>query len=125
MGRQQFGDRQTMLGRAARPACHTGTRQFKAMILLKRKEGMTKAQFATWLKDQHLPMALKLPGIQHYRANLLGNCFFGGSTDPSEEYDGCSELWFENKEAFIAAYASDIGKQVAADSLANVSRRDR
>ena len=36
-----------------------------------------------------------------------------------------SELWFDSQAAFEAAYASDIGKAVAADSLAHVGRRER
>ncbi len=40
-------------------------------------------------------------------------------------YDGVSELWFDSREAFDAAYASDHGRAVAADSLAHVGRRER
>ena len=40
-------------------------------------------------------------------------------------YDGVSELWFDTHEDFDTAYASAIGTQVAADSLANVSARVR
>ena len=39
--------------------------------------------------------------------------------------DGVSELWFDSREAFEAAYASEIGQRVAADSLANVGGRVR
>jgi hypothetical protein len=36
-----------------------------------------------------------------------------------------SELWFDTQGDFEAAYASEIGKSVVADSLANVSGRRR
>jgi hypothetical protein len=36
-----------------------------------------------------------------------------------------SELWFDSQADFEAAYASEIGKQVVADSMANVSSRVR
>jgi hypothetical protein len=39
--------------------------------------------------------------------------------------DGVSELWFDSQSEFEAAYASEIGKSVVADSLANVSGRRR
>jgi hypothetical protein len=39
--------------------------------------------------------------------------------------DGVSELWFDTQGDFEAAYASEIGKSVVADSLANVSGRRR
>jgi hypothetical protein len=34
-------------------------------------------------------------------------------------------LWFDSQSDFEAAYASEIGKSVVADSLANVSGRRR
>ena len=40
-------------------------------------------------------------------------------------YDAASELWFDSEEDLAAAYASEHGKAVAADSMAHVSRRDR
>jgi hypothetical protein len=36
-----------------------------------------------------------------------------------------SELWFDSIEAFDAAYASEVGQRVAADSLAHVGGRVR
>jgi uncharacterized protein (TIGR02118 family) len=41
------------------------------------------------------------------------------------EPDGVSELWFDSQADFEAAYASEIGQQVVADSMANVSSRVR
>jgi len=40
-------------------------------------------------------------------------------------FDGVSELWFDTRADFDAAYATDIGRAVAADSMANVSARVR
>jgi uncharacterized protein (TIGR02118 family) len=45
--------------------------------------------------------------------------------DDGSAYDGVSELWFDSKEDFEAAYATEIGKAVVADSLANLSARER
>ena len=36
-----------------------------------------------------------------------------------------SELWFDSRAAFDAAYATEIGKAVAADSVAHVGGRVR
>jgi hypothetical protein len=36
-----------------------------------------------------------------------------------------TELWFDSRESFDAAYASDRGRRAAEDSLAHVSRRER
>ena len=40
-------------------------------------------------------------------------------------YDGVAEQWFDTQEDFENAYASEIGKKVAADSISNVLKRDR
>jgi hypothetical protein len=36
-----------------------------------------------------------------------------------------AELWFESQEAFTEAYATEIGKAVAADSMAHLASRVR
>ena len=43
----------------------------------------------------------------------------------AEDVDGVAELWFDSREDFEAAYATDIGKAVAQDSLDHVSARVR
>ncbi|HYL40270.1 MAG TPA: hypothetical protein VET90_03080, partial [Candidatus Binatus sp.] len=39
--------------------------------------------------------------------------------------DGGSELWFDSREAFDAAYATELGRRVTADTLAHVRSRVR
>ncbi len=90
---------------------------FKAIILLTRREGTSADEFRSWWIDHHAPLARRLPGLRRLVFNLVE----GGTT----EIDGVSELWFDSREAFEAAYASEIGQAVAADSVANVSRRVR
>ena len=89
---------------------------FKAIILLTRREDMSAEAFADWWLVRHAPLARTLPGLRRLTFNLVTN---GGSID------GVSELWFDSQAAFEAAYASDVGKAVAADSLAHVGRRER
>ncbi len=91
---------------------------FKAMILLKRREGKSRAEFADWWLGQHRLLAEQLPGLQRAVFNL-------NDDSAADGYDGVSELWFETQAAFEAAYASEIGQQVAADSMSNVSARER
>lgn len=94
---------------------------FKAMILLTRREGMTGEEFAQWWLEQHAPLAKQLPGVRDARFNLITRNGDDDFTGP----DGISELWFDNQEAFEAAYAADIGVAVAADSQTHVSARQR
>ncbi len=91
---------------------------FKAMIMLKRKAGTSRSDFATWLLEQHRPLAETLPGLKRSVFNLV-------SEDGPDVCDGISELWFESRADFDAAYATEIGKAVASDSINNVSERTR
>ena len=88
----------------------------KAIILLTRREGDTPEDFRCWWLEEHAPLARRLPGLQ----KLVFNLAHGDAP-----YDGVSELWFDSQAAFDAAYASEIGQQVAADSLAHVGGRVR
>jgi uncharacterized protein (TIGR02118 family) len=91
---------------------------FKAMILLKRREDMSFAQFSDWWLVAHAPLAAALPKLRRATFNLVEG-------DGAGLYDGVSELWFDSREDFDAAYATDHGKAVAADSMSRVSRRER
>ena len=89
---------------------------YKVIILLRRADTMTHDEFAQWWLVEHAPMARQLPNVRRICFNLC---------DADSPYDGVSELWFDSREHFDAAYASDIGKAVAADSMSHVSARER
>ena len=89
----------------------------KAVILLKRKDSMTLEDFSEWMLKEHVPLAVKLEGLKRYQVNI--------ARDPDGEYDGVSELWFDSEEDMLAAYATEHGKAVAADSMAHVRTRTR
>jgi uncharacterized protein (TIGR02118 family) len=91
---------------------------FKAIILLKRRDGMQPAEFQAWWLERHAPLARALPGLRGLTFNLVAG-------DGSAPFDGVSELWFDSQADFEAAYATDHGRAVAADSMAQVSRRER
>lgn len=90
---------------------------FKAIILLARKEDATREEFRAWWLGPHADLARELPGLRRLVFNVVE-----GDDAP---VDGVSELWFDSREAFEDAYASEHGQRVAADSLANVGRRER
>ena len=90
---------------------------FKAMILLQRKASMTPEEFRRWWLGSHAPLAKTLPGVKRAVFNLVDN--------EESEFDGVSELWFETQLDFEKAYESAIGQAVAADSINNVSKRER
>ncbi len=91
---------------------------FKAVILLRRRDDMTAAEFRRWWLEDHAPLAAQLPGVR-------GIVFNAVAGDGADEVDGVSELWFDDEAAFTAAYATELGRQVAADSMAHVRSRVR
>lgn len=91
---------------------------FKAMIMLTRGADMSHEEFKAWWLGTHQPLARQLPGVQKIRFNVV-------EQDETAPCDGIAELWFESQEAFIAAYATEIGQAVAADSMAHLSGRVR
>lgn len=88
---------------------------FKAIILLKRKDEVSAKDFADWWLGRHAPLARGLPDVRRIVFNLI----------EEGPYDGVAELWFDTQAAFEAAYASDHGRAVAADTLAIVDQRVR
>lgn len=88
----------------------------KAVILLSRRDDMSHGEFMTWWLGEHAPLARQLPGV---RRIVFNECH------DHDEIDGVSELWFDSRDAFDTAYASELGRRVAADSLAHVRRRSR
>jgi len=93
---------------------------FKAIILLTRREGVSHEAFREWWLERHAPLARQLPGCRRLVFNLVAPDERGENS-----VDGVSELWFDSREAFDAAYATELGRQVIADTLANVSARVR
>ena len=91
---------------------------FKAIILLKKKTNVSSEEFRDWWLKEHSLKAAKLRNVRKLCFNLVID-------DGHQEYDGVAEQWFDNQSDFESAYASDLGKAVAADSMANVLKRDR
>jgi uncharacterized protein (TIGR02118 family) len=90
---------------------------FKAVILLTRAEGATRDEFRTWWLERHAPLARQLPGVRRLVFNVVET--------EGAPCDGVSELWFDTREAFVGAYATEIGQRVTADTLAHVGARVR
>lgn len=96
---------------------------FKAIILLTRGADQSPDDFRRWWLEEHAPLARQLPGVRKITFNLVAPALNPDAT--GLPYDGVSELWFDTREAFDSAYATDIGKAVASDSLNHVSGRLR
>jgi uncharacterized protein (TIGR02118 family) len=85
--------------------------------LMKRKEGMSREEFARWAVEEHSPIGKRMPGIRQYRLNILR------ADQPETEFDGVFELWFDSVEALQAALDSDIGTAAREDAMAHAPKR--
>ena len=89
----------------------------KVISLLKRKDDLSLDKFRQWALEEHPELGKKLPGIRHYRMNVVL------ADDPDLPYHAVSEFWFDNDEARVAAFATPQGKAAAEDAAAHCSSR--
>jgi len=87
----------------------------KVISLLKRAEGLSKADFAKWVVDDHFEFAKNLPGLRKYTVNV--------AVADDAAFDAVNEMWFDDEAARAAAFASDAGKAAAGDAGAHTSNR--
>jgi uncharacterized protein (TIGR02118 family) len=87
----------------------------KVISLLKRAEGLSREEYATWVVEEHVEFARKLPGLRRYTVNV--------SNGDDAAYDSVHELYFDDEDARAAAFGSEHGKAAAADASAHTSSR--
>ena len=79
----------------------------KSIGLLTRKPELTHEQFVTHWKDIHGPLAYAVPGIKRYVQNdIVGQPSRPDIPDHQIAVDGIAEIWWESKEAMLAAHNS-------------------
>jgi len=87
------------------------------MGLLTRKPGATAEQFRQHWRDAHGPLAAKLPSLRRYHQNHVvdraqhGINYARGPHD----FDGFSELWFDDIPSMSAAFAPEQVQQLGED----------
>jgi uncharacterized protein (TIGR02118 family) len=89
----------------------------KLISLMKRKDGMSREEFARWAIEEHSLIGRRMPGIRQYRISVLR------ADQPDADFDGVFELWFDSVEALQAALDSSVGTEAREDALAHVSQR--
>lgn len=92
----------------------------KFMVVLYRREDLSREEFLCHLQEIHTPLAKRLPGLEGYRQNHV-------VVDPKRKppgWDAIIELYFENRGAMEAAWASSEGATSDADlpAFANLER---
>jgi len=84
---------------------------FKIMILLTKKQAMSDDDFARYLLGEHVSVAKKMPGLRKYVVNIVQK-----PPNREPEYQGVSELWFDDRESMKKAFSSTQGSLAQKDT---------
>ena len=88
-------------------AANTSTKTYKILLPMKRKPGMTVEAFRDYYENNHVPLAAKsTAALSRYVRRYLEPHPHPETGEPGEQaYDGLTELWFDNEEAFRGTLA--------------------
>ncbi|WP_024794395.1 EthD domain-containing protein [Tomitella biformata] len=100
----------------------------KAIALLTRRAGLTRAEFIDYYENSHAPLIRRLlPQIREYRRNFVdleGALRAPGVPDPT--FDVITELWFDDRAGYAAMLAThgqpEIRAQIEADEARFLDR---
>ncbi len=85
--------------------------------ILRKKADWLDDDFRRHWRDQHGPLAARLPGLRAYEQNPVIDSVQRGFSYPRgpEQIDGFSMLWFDDEAAMKAAMATPEGQALVAD----------
>jgi uncharacterized protein (TIGR02118 family) len=83
---------------------------FKAVILLRRKAGMTHEEFTMNFRVHMRPLIASLPGV---RRIVVSDAIAGPGGTPA--YDGMAEFWFDSVDAVRSLIESTATKAIEAE----------
>lgn len=85
----------------------------KRISFLRRKEGLTEAEFFAHWTGQHADIVRRMPGVRGLRFGRVR------SWNPEQaRWDGVGEVWFDSIEAAEAAFAAEpYASMLAADRM--------
>ena len=89
----------------------------KVFSLIKRREDLSLEEFREWVFERHAPMGKELPGLREYHVSVVEQ------DDPELPYHAVTELYFDDEDAFKAAFASDAGEECLLVGKMAVQRR--
>jgi uncharacterized protein (TIGR02118 family) len=84
----------------------------KVILLVPRRADMSPEAFKQHIRETHLPLVTKLPGVRR----MVVNWVLPDPNEPPPAYDAVAEEWFDDAAAMGAALASPEGQAVAADT---------
>lgn len=87
----------------------------KRISLVRRREGMSAAEFTEHWLGEHAAIIRDMPGLRGYRLDIVES--WQGDPEP---WDGIGELWFDSRADLEAAFAA-VADVLAADRAKFVS----
>jgi uncharacterized protein (TIGR02118 family) len=84
----------------------------KVIILTRRRADLSREEFDRYVRETHLPLVARLPGLRR----LVANSVHPDPTGAPVDWDMVGEDWFDSPEAWQHALASPSGQAVFADS---------
>ncbi len=88
----------------AGPACAKDTPAVKGLFLVKRKPGLSVAEFQDYWRTKHAPLVPRTPHLLRYvQCHVLPETY---ESDTPPAYDGVAELWWPNLATFQESWAS-------------------
>jgi uncharacterized protein (TIGR02118 family) len=89
----------------------------KLMLLLYRRPDLSPDDFRRYLRETHLPLVARLPGLRRTVVNLPlpGAPAAPGAPDLPPGCDAVGEDWFDSVESLQAALDSPEGQAAGAD----------
>ena len=88
----------------------------KVVSLMRRADGMGKQEFIAWITEEHVRFAREIPGLRKFVVNAT-------DADADTPWDCVNELYFDDEDGRVAAFASEQGKASGADAAAHTSER--
>ena len=83
----------------------------KVIVLMPRRGDMSREDFRQYLRETHLPLAAKVPGLRR----LVVNWVLPDPKGPPPGYDAVVEDWFDDGMSMDTALASPELQAVVAD----------
>jgi uncharacterized protein (TIGR02118 family) len=85
----------------------------KLAAFIKRKPGMAVEDFQSYWRNNHGPLACRVPGIRRYVQCHVRRSAYANGREPL--YDGVAETWFEDEAAMKAGTETAEYRAVRAD----------
>lgn len=79
----------------------------KIVVVLYRKEGMSRQEFRTYWRDVHGAIGARMPGVRRYVQN---HALADGAP-----FDGIAEMWFDSPADMQTAFTSEAAQDAARD----------